>query len=193
METSRIRSVRFWRGTGEREILFVEHEQEEAGEEEVHDEDEYGRNDDGGGGGAPHALRTALHAESLVAADSGDNQAEDNWFCAALNEIAQFQGLDGARPKLDSAEPQREVGHDKSADEPHKIKHGYKEGQHRERGKNTRSHQLADRIGAQRAHRVHLLGDNHRAEFGSDTRRVAAGHQQRRNGGSKFANQRARY
>ena len=57
------------------------------------------------------------------------------------------------------------------------------DGQHRaheEAGQHPRHDQLAHRVGAERAQRVDLVGDDHRAELGGDARSDAAGQHQGR-------------
>ena len=56
-------------------------------------------------------------------------------------------------------------------------------------GDHARRHQLLNRIGAQRAHGVDLLGDLHGAEFAGDAGCVAAGHQKRGQHRAQLAHQ----
>ena len=53
----------------------------------------------------------------------------------------------------------------------------------------ARRDQLLNRVGAERAHGVDLLGDFHGAEFAGDAGGIAAGHHQRRQHRAQFAHQ----
>ena len=55
------------------------------------------------GGGAADALRAAADAQALIASDRRDNQGENQGLREALDEIAEFERVNGARPELHRA------------------------------------------------------------------------------------------
>src|ERR1700678_2382859 len=139
----------------------LENVEEQLGDEGVHNQDEHRGDHDRSGRGAANALRSAFHTQPLVTADRCDNQAEDKGLGQALYDIADFQRLDRARPDRDRAQTQREVSTDETAAEADEVRNDGEQWKHEHGRDDARRNQLADRICAERAHRVHLLGDDH--------------------------------
>jgi hypothetical protein len=167
----------------------LEKVQEQFGDESVDDQDENGGDDDGGGGGAAHALGATFYAETFVAADGGDDQAKDERLGQALDDVADFESVHGAGPELDGAEAEGEVGDEESAAETDKIRDYGEQREHEHSGDDAGRDQFADGIGAEGAHGVDLLGDDHRTQFRGDAGSVAAGDEQGGDGGTELADQ----
>ncbi len=58
-----------------------------AADEEVHHDDDDGREDDGLGGGFADTLRASAGVYAKVAADAGDDEAEEDGFDQALQNV----------------------------------------------------------------------------------------------------------
>ena len=101
--------------------------------------------------------------------------------------------MNGAGPELHGSQPQGEIGHQESAHQADKIGHGSEQRQHQHGGDNARCHQFSNWVGTQCAHSINLLGYNHGAEFGGDTRCVAPGNKKRRDCRPQLADQRERH
>jgi hypothetical protein len=72
-ETTGIGEGRLANQPRKRSALKVEGEDEQAGDEQVNDNHRHGGNHDSRSRCPAHALRSSTHAETLVAADSGNN------------------------------------------------------------------------------------------------------------------------
>ena len=88
---------------------------------------------------------------------------------------------------------QHVFGDDESAENTHKIRDDRQQGQNHRGREHARGHQLLNGIRSQGPHRIDLLCHLHRSQFTRDTGGVAAGHHQRSQHGSQFADQSDRY
>ena len=66
-----------------------------------------------------------------------------------------------------------------AAQNAHEVRDDRQDRRHQHAGNHARHHELPDRIGAERAQRVDLIGHDHRAELGGDAGSDAAGEHQR--------------
>jgi len=158
-------------------------------EKGVRDNDEDGGDDDGLGGGATNALRAAPDVETLITTDGSEDEGEDDGFGEALHDVGKFEDFDGAFPEGGGVDAQGENAGDHAADEADKDGDGGEERKGDEGGEDAGSDELAAGVGAHGAHGVHLFGDEHGAQFGSDTGGAAAGDEEAGNGGAEFANE----
>ena len=159
---------------------LVRKEEREFGEESVGDDDEDARDDDGLGGGAADALRAATNGEALVTTDSSEDEAEGERLHQPLHEIAEFERVDGARPKFDGAEAKGKNGSSATAEQADEIGEASEERLHENGSEDARRNKFSARVGAHGAHGVDLFGDEHGAELGSDARGAAARHEDAR-------------
>src|SRR5579872_4214103 len=100
-----------------RTLAEVEDPEEEFGCEEVDDQDDDGGFDEGGDGGAADAFGAAFDAQALMAADGGDDEAEDERLEEADGDVTELEGVDGARPELSGRNVERQFGDGEAADE----------------------------------------------------------------------------
>src|SRR5580704_12440042 len=169
---------------------LVGKEQGDFGQEGVSDDDEDGREDSGLCSSAADALRASAHGQAFVTTDRGEDKGKKDGLGESLHDVRKIEGIDGAAPELDGAETEGKNGSDAAAEQSGEIDHGRQQGEREESSDGPWRHQLTNGIGAHGAHGVHLFGDQHRAELGSDSRRTSAGHQQTREGWPQFADER---
>jgi hypothetical protein len=158
-------------------------------EKSVGNDDEDGRDDDSLGGGPADALRAATDIQTLVAADGGEDESENNRFHKALHDIGEFENFDGPFPEGGGIDAQGENAGDHAAKEPDKDGNGGEKRKGDQGGEDAGSDEFAAGVGAHGAHGVDLLGDEHGAEFGGDARGAAAGDQKTGDRGAEFANE----
>jgi hypothetical protein len=161
--------------------------EEGLGDEEVGDEDDDAGLDEGGDGGAADAFGATFDAEALVAADGGDDEAEDERLDESNDEITELQRVDGARPELSGRDVESGGGDGESAEKAGANTECGKDRHHHDGGDEARSHEFADGVDAEGADGVDLIGDDHGAEFGGHGGGVAAGDEKRGEDGAKFA------
>ena len=102
-------------------MLLLKNEKQQAREEEIDDEDENGRDNHGCRRRSAHALRPPADIEPFKAADGRDDDSEHDRFNHPLNQVAEFERVYRAGPKLHRTQMQREIGDDESANQADKI------------------------------------------------------------------------
>src|ERR1017187_8962944 len=157
-----------------------------AGDEQVDDDDEDGGDDHSLGGGATYALGPAggLHAE--VAADGGDDETGEEGLGESLHDGAVDQAAGGVVQVGVGVEAEQVDGHQGPAGDAKSVRDDGEEEEHEDGGHDARSDQLANRIGAQGAHGVELLGNLHGADLRSHAGGVAAGDHEASEDGAEF-------
>src|SRR5579871_4406122 len=134
---------------------------ERARQEVVDDDHRQRAVDDGAGGGAADAVGAAAGAPAVPAGEERDGKAESGGFDHAEQEVA---GEDEAARGVDEearVDPFVQPGDQHGAGGGDAVGEDGDEREHDRRGGDARDDQLGDRVGAQRAHGVDLLGDRH--------------------------------
>src|SRR5258708_2661198 len=157
---------------------LAEYEYKQLGQKEINRDDAYRRRNHGLRARAAHALCAAARAHPVVAADGGDDEAENERLAQSHDHVGVVERLVGLVPVLKGIEPEQRDGDEPSADQSHQIGDDGQEKKHEHCRNNPGRDQLLVRIGAQGAHGVNLLGHLHGAEFAGDAGSVAAGHHQ---------------
>src|ERR1700723_630866 len=122
-----------------------------------------------------------------MAADGGDDEAEDERLDEADDEITELKRVDGACPELSGGGVERGGGDGESAEQAGADAECSEDRHHHDGGDEARSHQFADGVDAEGADGVDLIGDDHGAELGGHGGGVAAGDEKRGEDGAEFA------
>src|SRR5277367_547811 len=133
----------------------------EAADDEVGCDDEDRRDDDGLCCRPAHALCAAASRHSVVAANGGDDKAEDERLEQPLKYVGIMKRLIGGMEVLRAILPKQEDSDRCSAEDADSVRDDGEKEEHDDRGGDARHHQLLERIGAERAHGVDLLGHHH--------------------------------
>ena len=182
-ESRRLESLRKWAAR----LAEVEGPEEKLGDEEIDDEDGDGGFDEGGDGGAADAFGAAFDAETLMAADRSDDEAEDEGLEEADGDVAELEGVDGAGPELSGGNVEGQLGDGEAADQASADAKGGQEGHHEDGGDKARGHEFADGVDAEGTDGVDLIGDDHGAEFGGHGGGVASSDEERGEYGTELA------
>ena len=119
-------------------------------------------------GGVADALGAAADAEAEVAGQAADDRAEDERLEQAGEEVADDDGLDRAAEVQLGREVLHVDGHDQPAGDADEVGDDGQARRHQGRRDDARHDEEARRVDRVRLHRLNLLADDHRAEFGGD-------------------------
>ena len=115
-----------------------------------------------------------------VTADRDDHEAEEERLDQPHPRILQVERLGHRRPVEARRHAKLIDGDQPAADDADRIGDDGQDRRHEEAGEHARHDELANRIGAERAQRVDLIGHDHRPELRRDARADAAGEHQAR-------------
>src|SRR5690606_14434652 len=126
------------------------------------------------------ALSASLSTQTHVASDAHEREAEEHRLGQPHPDIGSVEALDDVAP-VDAAGDAK-LGHrdDQPAEHADAVGDDREDGHHERAGDDARHDELAYRIGTERPQRSHLVGDDHRPQFGSNPRSDPAGDHQRR-------------
>src|SRR5579863_7595619 len=110
-----------------------------------------------------------------MAADGGDDEAEDERLDEADGHVTELKGIDGAGPELSGGNVEGELGDGEATDQTAADAKGRQYRHDEDGGDEARSHEFADGVDAEGADGVDLIGDDHRAEYGGHGGGVASG------------------
>ena len=157
------------------------------GYEEVTEDDEDRGDNDRLCGGAAHATCSAGGGETVIAANTGDDEAGEKRFGEAFDNVTVGQRHVGGVEEGWAVKVQERDRDEGAPGGAHSVRDDGEEEEHEDRRHNARGDELADGIGAEGAHGIDLLGDLHGSEFGGHTGGVAAGdHEAGENGAELF-------
>ena len=122
-----------------------------------------------------------------MAADRGDDEAEDDGLDEADDEIAELESVDGAGPELSGGDVEGSGGDGESAEQAGADAESGEDRHHQDSCDQARSHEFADGVDAEGADGVDLIGDDHGTEFGGHGGGVAACDEKRGEDGAEFA------
>src|SRR5579883_28679 len=146
-----------------------------AADDEVGCNDKHGCGDYGLRCRAAYALRATARGHSVIAADGGDNEAEEDGLDEALDEIGVTKRLIGGVEILRAVLAQHQHGHSAATGDTDHIGNDGEKEQHDDGRDNAWHHQLFQRVSSQGAHRINLLCHHHRAKFAGHSRCISAG------------------
>ena len=127
-----------------------------------------------------------------MAGDGDDEEAEHERFGQPHPDVVHVQPFGDRRPVEARVHLQLIPRDDPAAENADEIGDHREHRRHDDAGEHPRDDELAHRIGAERAQRVDLIGDDHRPELGGDARSDAAGqHERRQHGAELFDHRRA--
>src|SRR6266851_3401981 len=153
------------------------HEEEEPRDEEVRDDHAHGHLHHRRGGRAAEPLGAALGGQAVVAADQGDEPAEDEALAEAGEEVLQDDPVGDGVPVEIRIAAAVEHGDQHTPEQAHSVCEDGDEREDQHRGHEPGDDQLLDVVHAERAEGVDLLGDLHGPELRGDARGHLAAHQ----------------
>jgi hypothetical protein len=179
-------------GAGVMRLLSAKDANHGAADEEVHDDDEDGGDDDGLCRRSADALGSAFGVHAEVAADGRDDEAGEERLGEALRNAGVGEGAVRAVEVGGEVQAQHGDANQSATGDPDCVRDDGKEEEHENGGDEPRRDKLADRVGAQGAHGIDLLGDLHRAELGCHAGCVSAGDHEAGEHGTKLLDHRER-
>ncbi len=123
----------------------------------------------------PTPLRSAGGAQAVETADGGDDEAGEERLGQTFDDVGVDERVVGGVEEGAAAESQEPDGDERTAGDAGGVGDDGEEEEHEDGGDEAWRDELADGIGAERAHGVDLLGDLHGAELGGHAGCVAAG------------------
>ena len=143
--------------------------------------------DDREGGQAADAFGAARDLKAFIAADRGNDRREKRRLDHADPKGSRAQRQPQLVHELRDRDPEHPPGHQGAAEQPHQIGENRQHRQSQQQSEQARDHQHLDRVEADRAQRVDLLVDLHRADLGGKGAAGAAGDDDRGHQHAQFA------
>ena len=141
--------------------------------------------------GFSDALRAARRVEAADAGDQRKDQAEHRRLDEAGDDVvAHVEELEGVLEVAHGIGPEQLHGHEVPARDPDRVAHDHEQGQHEDRRRDPRHHEVLHGLGAERRQGVDLLRDPHRSELGRHGASHASGDHQGGKNGRELARER---
>src|SRR5271170_3820951 len=137
----------------------------EFADDKVDGDDEYRRDNHSLRSGFADPLGSAAGIHAVIAPNGGNDKSEEDRLCQSLDYVRELKSLIGGVEVLRSVIAQQEDGDGAAAQRADCVGDNGEEEHHHDRGDDARHYQLLQRVRAERAHGVNLLGHHHRTQF----------------------------
>src|SRR2546425_717040 len=142
-------------------VILVQQRNQQRGQEEIHRDHRDRCDDDGSRRRPADALSTAPGTQADVTANRYDHEAEHERLDQPLPRILKVQGVADGRPVHARADPQACDGNQPTRADAKRVGHHRQHRGHERTRQHAGNDELANGVGAERAKRVDLIGDDH--------------------------------
>src|SRR5215471_3787191 len=149
---------------------------EQGGENQVDQDYEQYRNHHGRSGGAPDLFGSGACGEALLAADGGDDQAEDDTLDDTAGDIAEEQGIARGNHVAAGREAAADHSEKAAAQHAHQVRPDGETGQHHRHRQKFGHYQKRHGIEGHGFQRIQFFRDAHSANLGGERRAGASDH-----------------
>src|SRR5437660_10959007 len=122
--------------------------------------------DDAGSGGGTDSGRAALYAKASRASDPPDEQAKQETFQDARDDVSNEKSVANEVEKIDEGNAEISAGDETTGEDRSQIRNGRETWHEEEKCEHPRCHQKTEWPNSHRFDCFHFFGDLHRSQFG---------------------------